>query len=89
MRVADSPSRSTATLILRLCAHVDRMRPGTPGKSVSAVEADTMLGFLGQRAQAHNPAFSARTQPLLGFAPEHVGLLENLPQPYYFARDDA
>jgi nucleoside-diphosphate-sugar epimerase len=42
--------------------------------------------FLAQLIGADNPTSSERTQALLGWTPEHPGLLEDLEQEHYFAR---
>jgi nucleoside-diphosphate-sugar epimerase len=59
---------------------------GVPARSIAPEQASEQLGFLAAMAQAHNPTSSAQTRALLGFVPEHPGLLEDLAAGHYFAR---
>ncbi len=55
-----------------------------PTASISADDAAGHFGFLGAFVQVDNPASSAFTQELLGWKPEHPGLIEDLGERHYF-----
>jgi nucleoside-diphosphate-sugar epimerase len=56
-----------------------------PVASVGPDEAAAHFGFLGGLVSLDNPTSSARTQELLGWKPEHPGLIEDLDAGHYFA----
>jgi nucleoside-diphosphate-sugar epimerase len=56
-----------------------------PTASIPADEAAEHFGFLGALVQLDNPTSSAMTQELLGWKPEHPGLIEDLDAGHYFA----
>lgn len=56
---------------------------GVPVASVSAAEAAERFAFLGGVVGVDNPASSAVTRKLLGWEPEHPGLLEDLEHGHY------
>lgn len=58
---------------------------GVPAKSISAGEAEAHLGFLGAFAGLDNPTSTAMTRELLGWRPEHAGLIPDLDEGHYFA----
>ena len=58
---------------------------GVPVASVGPDEAAAHFGFLGGLVALDNPTSSARTQELLGWKPEHPGLIEDLDAGHYFA----
>jgi nucleoside-diphosphate-sugar epimerase len=58
---------------------------GVPVVRIPADEANAHFGFLGALVQLDNPTSSALTQELLGWKPEHPGLIEDLDQGHYFA----
>jgi nucleoside-diphosphate-sugar epimerase len=58
---------------------------GVPVASVGPDEAAAHFGFLGGLVSLDNPTSSARTQELLGWKPEHPGLIEDLDAGHYFA----
>jgi nucleoside-diphosphate-sugar epimerase len=57
---------------------------GVPAVSVAPEEADGYFGFLAMFVTLDNPASSALTRKLLGWQPEHPGLLDDLAEGYYF-----
>lgn len=57
---------------------------GLPSRPVPAEEAMAHFGFLGTFAGLDNPTSSARTRELLGWQPEHEGLLDDLGHGHYF-----
>jgi nucleoside-diphosphate-sugar epimerase len=56
-----------------------------PTASISPDDAAGHFGFLGAFVQVDNPTSSAFTQELLGWKPEHPGLIEDLGEAHYFA----
>ena len=56
-----------------------------PTASIPADEAAGHFGFLGMLVQLDDPTSSALTQELMGWKPEHPGLIEDLNQGHYFA----
>ncbi|HEX4213606.1 MAG TPA: SDR family oxidoreductase [Candidatus Dormibacteraeota bacterium] len=76
--VADEgvPFRSIAEVIGR---HLN-----VPVVSIPAEEAEGHFGFLGALVQLDNPTSSRRTGELLGWTPEHAGLIEDLDAGHYF-----
>jgi nucleoside-diphosphate-sugar epimerase len=76
--VADEgvPFREVAAIIGR---HL-----GVPTVSIPSEETAGYFGFLAMFVGLDNPASSARTRELLGWQPEHPGLLEDLAQGHYF-----
>jgi nucleoside-diphosphate-sugar epimerase len=57
---------------------------GVPVVSIPPEEAAGYFGFLAMFAGLDNPASSAVTRQLLGWQPEHPGLLDDLAQGHYF-----
>jgi nucleoside-diphosphate-sugar epimerase len=57
---------------------------GVPAISIPPEEAAGYFGFLAMFAGLDNPASSAVTRQLLGWQPEHPGLLDDLAQGHYF-----
>jgi nucleoside-diphosphate-sugar epimerase len=57
---------------------------GVPAVSIPSEEAGDYFGFLAMFVSLDNPASSARTRELLGWQPEHPGLLDDLAQDHYF-----
>jgi nucleoside-diphosphate-sugar epimerase len=55
-----------------------------PAVSISAEEAVSHFGFLGQIVGMDNPASSEITQKKLGWRPTHPSLLQDLETDYYF-----
>jgi nucleoside-diphosphate-sugar epimerase len=58
-----------------------------PAVSVPAEEAEGYFGFLAMFVSLDNPASSALTRELLGWQPEHPGLLDDLAQGHYFQQE--
>jgi nucleoside-diphosphate-sugar epimerase len=59
---------------------------GVPSVSVAPEAANDHFGFLGPLVQLDNPTSSAWTQELLGWKPEHPGLIEDLDEGHYFVQ---
>ncbi|MEK0314982.1 SDR family oxidoreductase [Cohnella sp. 56] len=59
-------------------------RLNLPAVSIPQAEAAAHFGFLGMLAALDIPRSSAETQALLGWRPEHRGLIEDLEQGQYF-----
>jgi nucleoside-diphosphate-sugar epimerase len=59
---------------------------GVPVESVTQEVAAERYGFVGAFIGLDNPTSSAKTQELLGWTPTHQGLLEDLDEGFYFAR---
>ena len=59
---------------------------GVPTASVSAADAAERFAFLGGFVGVDNPTSSEVTRKLLGWEPEHPGLIEDLGQGHYFAQ---
>jgi nucleoside-diphosphate-sugar epimerase len=57
---------------------------GVPTASISASEAGERFAFLGAFVGVDNPASSEVTRKLLGWRPDHQGLIEDLEQGHYF-----
>lgn len=57
---------------------------GVPARSVAAGDADAHFGFLSQLVQMDGPVTTARTREVLGWKPEHPGLIEDLNAGFYF-----
>ena len=76
--VADEgiPFRSIAETIGR--------RLGVPAVSVAPDDAQGAFGFLAAMVVLDNPCSGAATRELLGWQPQHAGLLEDLQQDHYF-----
>jgi nucleoside-diphosphate-sugar epimerase len=55
-----------------------------PVVSIRPEDAADHFGFLGALVALDNPTSSARTQQLLGWQPEHPGLIDDLDQGHYF-----
>jgi len=70
---------------LRQIAETIGRHLGVPAVSIPAEDANAHFGFLGPIVQLDNPTSSALTQDLLGWKPEHPGLLEDLDEGHYFA----
>ena len=51
---------------------------GLPVASVGPEEAGAYFGYLAPFVAADNPTSTARTRALLGWKPEHTGLLEDI-----------
>jgi nucleoside-diphosphate-sugar epimerase len=59
---------------------------GVPAVSIAPEDANEHFGFLGPLVQLDDPTSSAWTQELLGWKPEHPGLIEDLDEGHYFSR---
>lgn len=59
-------------------------RLGVPTKSISAEESAAHFGFLGGLVGLDNPTSNDFTRKVLGWEPQHVGLIEDLEQDHYF-----
>lgn len=57
---------------------------GVPATSISAAQAAERFAFLGALVGVDNPASSEVTRKLLGWEPEHPGLIADLAQGHYF-----
>ena len=73
----------------RAIAETIGRRLGVPAVSIPAEQADEHFGFLGALVQMDNPTSSEATRKLLGWEPQHVGLIEDLEQEHYFAPQSA
>jgi nucleoside-diphosphate-sugar epimerase len=62
---------------------------GLPTRSIPADEAEAYFTFLALFAGVDNPTSSAITRSVLGWEPEHPGLIEDLEQGHYFAQATA
>lgn len=69
----------------RVIAETIGRRLGVPTASIPAEQAGEHFGFLGPLVQLDNPTSSEATRKLLDWAPQHVGLIEDLEQEHYFA----
>ncbi|GAA3572311.1 SDR family oxidoreductase [Amycolatopsis ultiminotia] len=69
---------------LRQIAETIGRRLGVPAVSIPAEESAAQFGFLGAAVGVDNPASSLRTQEVLGWKPEHQGLLAELEEDHYF-----
>jgi nucleoside-diphosphate-sugar epimerase len=58
---------------------------GLPTASVDPADVPARYGFLSWPISTDNPTSSALTRKLLGWQPEHPGLLEDLNEGHYFA----
>lgn len=59
---------------------------GVPAKSIAPDQAAEIMGpFVGMITQLDNPTSSARTREVLGWKPEHPGLLADIAEGHYFA----
>jgi nucleoside-diphosphate-sugar epimerase len=61
-------------------------RLGLPTASIGADEALAHFGFIGGLAGIDNPVSNDATRKILGWEPEHVGLLQDLEQDHYFVQ---
>jgi nucleoside-diphosphate-sugar epimerase len=59
---------------------------GVPTASISAADAAARFAFLGPVVGADNPTSSAVTRKLLGWEPEHPGLIADLEHGHYFGQ---
>jgi nucleoside-diphosphate-sugar epimerase len=59
---------------------------GVPTVSVAPEDANATFSFLGPLVQLDDPTSSAWTQELLGWKPEHPGLIEDLDDGHYFVQ---
>ena len=59
-------------------------RLGVPTTSIPADEAAAHFGFLGFAVGLDNPTSNDATRKILGWEPEHAGLIEDLEQDHYF-----
>ncbi|MBS2534778.1 SDR family oxidoreductase [Catenulispora sp. NF23] len=59
-------------------------RLGLPTKSIGADEAAEHFGFLGGLVGLDNPMSNDFTREVVGWEPEHAGLIEDLEQDHYF-----
>ena len=59
---------------------------GVPVASVSAADAGERFSFLGAFAGVDNPTSSEMTRKVLGWQPEHPGLIEDLEHGHYFGQ---
>ena len=57
---------------------------GVPAQSVAADDAADRFGFLAGFAGVDNPTSSEATRALLGWKPEHAGLLDDIADGHYF-----
>ncbi|TMR33905.1 nucleoside-diphosphate sugar epimerase [Nonomuraea zeae] len=57
---------------------------GLPAVSIPAEQAAAHFGWLSFAAATDNPASSALTRELLGWWPDHPGLLADLDEGHYF-----
>jgi nucleoside-diphosphate-sugar epimerase len=73
----------------REIAEVIGRRLGVPAVSISAADAGEHFGFLGALVSIDNPTSSRLTQELLGWKPEHPGLIEDLEEDHYFVEPAA
>jgi nucleoside-diphosphate-sugar epimerase len=64
-------------------------RLGVPAVSIPAADAGEHFGFLGALVSIDNPTSSRLTQELLGWKPEHPGLIEDLEEDHYFVEPAA
>jgi nucleoside-diphosphate-sugar epimerase len=62
-------------------------RLGVPTERIAAERAEEHFGFLAGIVTLDNPTSSARTQQLLGWRPEHPGLLADLDEQHYFVAE--
>jgi nucleoside-diphosphate-sugar epimerase len=62
-------------------------RLGVPAVSIPSEEAEGYFGFLTMFVALDNPASSELTRELLGWQPEHPGLLDDLAQDHYFQQE--
>jgi nucleoside-diphosphate-sugar epimerase len=62
-------------------------RLGVPAVSIPPEEAEGYFGFLSMFVSLDNPASSALTRKLLGWQPEHPGLLDDLSDSHYFQQE--
>jgi nucleoside-diphosphate-sugar epimerase len=60
---------------------------GVPAVSIPPEEVAGYFGFLAMFVPLDNPASSALTRELLGWRPEHPGLLDDLGQVHYFRQE--
>jgi nucleoside-diphosphate-sugar epimerase len=58
-----------------------------PAVSIAPEETAAYFGFLAMFVSLDNPASSALTRKLLGWRPEHLGLLDDLAQGHYFQQE--
>jgi nucleoside-diphosphate-sugar epimerase len=75
-RTAECRSREIAGAIGR---HL-----GVPTVSIPPDDAESYFGFLAMFVSLDNPASSTLTRELLGWQPEHPGLLADLGEGHYF-----
>jgi len=68
----------------RTIAETIGRRLGLPTVSLAPEEADDYFEFLSFLVQLDNPTSSALTQKLLGWTPEHPGLIDDLEEDHYF-----
>jgi len=61
-------------------------RLGLPTKSIGAEDAAEHFGFLGALVTLDNPTSNEATRELLGWEPEHIGLIGDLEQEHYFVQ---
>lgn len=59
---------------------------GVPTASVPPEDANDHFGFLGPLVQLDNPTSSTLTQELVGWKPEHPGLIADLDEGHYFGK---
>lgn len=57
---------------------------GVPTASITPEQADAHFGFLGPIVQLDAPVTAVKTRELLGWAPEHPGLIDDLNAGFYF-----
>ncbi len=55
-----------------------------PVTSIAPADAASQFSFLGDFVQLDNPTSSELTQALLGWKPEHPGLIADLDEGHYF-----
>jgi hypothetical protein len=58
-----------------------------PVVSLSAEDAGDHFGFLSRWVSADNPTSSTQTQELVGWRPQHPGLIRDLEEGHYFIND--
>jgi nucleoside-diphosphate-sugar epimerase len=60
---------------------------GVPAVSIAPEDMEPYFGFLAMFVSLDNPTSSALTQKLLGWRPEHAGLLDDIARGHYFRQE--
>lgn len=71
-------------LRLREIAETIGKNLGVPAVSVAPGDADAHFGFMSQLVQLDGPVTTAKTREILGWKPEHPGLIDDLNAGFYF-----